>query len=331
MSRLRVGVIGVGKMAEICHLPILAGLPQVELAAFCDSSPDNLAARSEQYGVQRRYSDHHALFDGERLDAVCIFVPPFAHTDAEILAAQRGIHVFVEKPPALSMEKAFEVNTAIEKARIVSAVGFQERYRRAVGAAKERLAGKRPIQGLIHRLHGSRAAAYWWMIEKLSGGAFVENTIHSVDLLRYLAGDFTSVSCRIVERPDKTPELDIPLAHSATFTLAAGGVATVNNCTALGGYSHTQFLLVGGESLFDLSGKKLLINGQEVAEDEPGRAAYEREFATFFDAIIESDPQRVLSPYRDGMRSLAAVLGAVDSARRGGEAVDLTKPPYSAP
>ena len=328
MDKLRVGVIGVGRMAQVCHLPILAKLPQVELVAFCDTNPENLGKSSDECGVQARYSDHHDLFEKEKLDAVCVFVPPFAHTDAEIIAAQNGIPIFVEKPPALSMEKAHEVNAAIERAGVINAVGFNERYRKATNAAKEHLEGKTPAQALIHRLHGSSAAAYWWKIEKLSGGAFVENTIHGVDLLRYLAGEFTSVSCKIVDRPDKSDELDIPLSHCATYTLASGGAANVTTCTALRRHGHSQFLLVAGDSLFDLSGQKLSIDGEEIALDDPGRAAYEREFSTFFDAVVEGDPGRIKSPYSDGIKSLAAVLGAVESARNGGLPVDLTKKPY---
>ncbi len=329
MARLRVGVIGVGRMAEICHLPILARLPQVELVAFCDTNPENLTARADEYGVQARYTDHHDLFDNEKLDAVCIFVPPFAHTDAEIIAAQNGIPVFVEKPPALSMDKAHEVRSAIEQAGIISAVGFNERYRISADLARQRMDGKMIVQALIHRLHGSRAAAYWWQIEKLSGGAFVENTIHWVDLLRYLGANYTSVTARIVERPDKTADLDIPLSHCVTYTLAGGGVANVTTCTALHHGGHSQFLVAADQSLYDLGGQALKIDGEEVVRDEPGRADYEREFATFFDAIIAGDPERIRSPYSDAIKSLAAVLGALESARAGGIPVDLTAPPYA--
>jgi len=331
MARLRVGIIGVGEMARICHLPILARLPQVELAAFCDNNPGNLSARGDQYGVQARYGDHHDMLENEKLDAVCIFVPPFAHTDAEIIAAERGLPVFVEKPPALSMEKAQEVCAAIHKSGVINAVGFNERYRRATDLARERLADSPVVQALIHRLHGSSARAYWWMLESLSGGALVENTIHAVDLLRYLAGDLASVSARIVDRRDKTAELDIPLSHCATYTLARGGVASVTTCTALARCGSTQFLLVAGDSLYDLGGGKLVVDGQVVGEDEPGRGAYEREFATFFEAILAGDQDRIRSPYADALRSLAATLGAVNSARHGGQVVDLTAPPYVSP
>ncbi len=330
MDKLRIGIIGVGKMAEICHLPILAKLPQIELTAFCDNNPDNLAARADQYGVDKRYSDHHDLFEQEELDAVCVFVPPFAHTDAEIIAAESGIPVFVEKPPALSMEKAHEINAAIENAGIVSAVGFNQRYTQVASAARQRLAGKMLVQALAHRLHGSRATAYWWMIESLSGGAFVENTIHSVDLLRYLCGDYVSVSAKTVERPDKTAELDIPLSICVTYTLADGGVANVTTCTALEHAGRSAFLVVAGGSLYDLSGAELTVDGEKVAQNEPDRADYRGEFSTFFDAIIESDPGRIRSPYSDGLKSLAAVLGAVESAGNGGTEIDLTKPPYVA-
>ena len=61
---------------------------------------------------------------------------------------------------------------------------------------------------------------------------------------------------------------------------------------------------------------------------EAFHAAYKREFSVFFDAAIQRDPARVRSPYRDGIRWLAVILGAVESAREGGLPVDLTKEPY---
>ncbi|MFO7947659.1 MAG: Gfo/Idh/MocA family oxidoreductase [Armatimonadota bacterium] len=331
METLRVGIIGVGKMAQISHLPILAKLPTVQLQAFCDTDPENLKTCGDEYGVDRCYDDHHEMFDAETLDAVCIFVPPFAHTDAEIIAAQRGVHLFVEKPPALSMQKAFEIHEAIEDAGIISAVGFNRRYAATSEVAGEMLQDTPVVQALIHRMHGSKAAADWWSIERLSGGAFVENTIHMVDLLRYLGAEYTSVSARIVERPDSTDTLDIPLSHCATYTLAGGGAANITTCTALEHMGSAQFLVAANGSLYDIRGGELFVDGESVAKDAPDRADYRAEFATFFDAVLENDPGRVRSPYGDAIRSLAAVLGAVESARSGGAEVDLTSSPYALP
>lgn len=329
METLRVGVIGVGRMAQISHLPILAQLPSVKLQAFCDPDSENLHSRGDEYGVQHRYEDHHDMFENEDLDAVCIFVPPFAHTDAEIVAAQQGVHIFVEKPPALSMDKALEIREAIADSGVISAVGFNRRYATSSEAAREMLQDRPIVQALIHRLHGSRAAAYWWSIERLSGGAFVENTIHVVDLLRYLGAEYTSVSARIVERPDSTEEVDIPLSHCATYSLAGGGAANITTCTALENTGSSQFLVAADGSLYDLRGKDLLVDGECVATDAPDRADYKAEFATFFEAIRTGNPGRVRSPYEDGIRSLGAVLGAVESARSGGTQIDLTRPPYA--
>ncbi len=335
MDRLRVGVIGVGRMAEICHLPILAGLPQIEMVAFCDTNRDNLSARGDEYGVASRYTNHHDMLDAEQLDAVCVFVPPFAHTDAEIMAAERGIHLFVEKPPTLSMDQAREINAAIARSGVISQVGFNSRYRRSAEAARERLADLDVVQALVHRLHGSGAIAWWWQLEEFSGGPFVENTIHAVDLLRWIGGELIGVSARVVDRPDPTEELDIPLSICVTYALASGGVANVTTCSALAGYGHSQFLVIADGSLYDLSDGGLAVGGERVAQDDPGRASYQRQFAAFFDAIVAGrerppgDRSPVRSPYSDGIRSLSAVLGAVHSARNGGAWVDLGDPAWA--
>ncbi len=328
MDALRAGVIGVGKMAEIRHLPILAKLPQIELVAFCDTDGDTLTARADDYAVAARYTDHHDMLDAEALDAVCIFIPPFAHTDAEIIAAERGIHLFVEKPPTLYMDQAREISAAISAAGIVSQVGFNSRYRPSAEVARERLAGLPVSQALLHRMHGSGALAWWWQLEEYSGGPFVENTIHWVDLLRWIAGDITSVSARAVDRPDPTEELDIPLSICVTYALASGGVANVTTCSALDHTGHSQFLLVADGSLYDLAGG-LSVDGETVAEDPPGHLPYEREFAAFFDAIITGDHSLARSPYSDGIRSLSAVLAAVHSARNDGEWIDLADPAWA--
>ena len=199
MDLLRVGVIGVGKMAEICHLPILAELPGIELAAFCDTDPANLSARGDQYGVAARYSDHHEMLDAERLDAVCIFIPPFAHTDAETIAAERGIHSSsrAAHPQMHQAPRSARPSVAGES----SAGGLQQRYR-ARGVARSD--GRVPVTRRCCTACTARALAWWWK-RRSARVAFVENTIHWVDLLRWVAGT-TAVSARVVARPEPTPD-----------------------------------------------------------------------------------------------------------------------------
>ena len=71
MSKLRVGVIGLGEVAQVIHLPIIESLPDhYELAAVCDISPGLLKRVGDRYRVERRYADVGEMLERERPDIV---------------------------------------------------------------------------------------------------------------------------------------------------------------------------------------------------------------------------------------------------------------------
>jgi len=93
MTRIKVGMIGTGGIAQ-AHLRQLPEFEDVELAAACDLVKERVEQAVRTYGGTA-YSDYREMFANEKLDAVIVCVPPFAHADIEMLAAQRGIHMLV--------------------------------------------------------------------------------------------------------------------------------------------------------------------------------------------------------------------------------------------
>lgn len=322
MDQLAIGVIGVGEIARMRHLPNLVADDRVRLTAFCDPDQEVLHARAQDYGVSRTFSDHHELL-AEDLDALCIFVPPHRHTDAEIIAAERGLPFIVEKPPTISIAKAREIAAAVEGAGVIAGVAFNLRYSGAAEAAREILTGRRVVQALAQRLHGSGAKAAWWMRRAESGGAFVENTIHVVDLLRYLIGEIETIAAFVVERPDSTRDLDIPLSHCVNYEFECGAVANVTTSTALTRGGRSNLAIIADEDIMELSGPELRWAEQEV--ECPERDSYAEEMRVFVDAVISGNPRGMRSPYADGIKSLGAVLAADVSSRRGGEPIKLAE------
>jgi len=113
MSSVRVGFIGCGGIANL-HMNNLSRIEGVELVAFCDVDEGRAKAAAERF-KGNAYTDHRKMFEREQLDAVYICIPPHAHTDQEILAAQAGVAIFVEKPVARTLDKALEILEAIKK------------------------------------------------------------------------------------------------------------------------------------------------------------------------------------------------------------------------
>ena len=118
MPPTRVGFIGLGHISIHAHLPGLQPLVesgQVELSAFCDISEEALAEQSATFGAKATFTDHVQMLEQADLDAVYINLPPTLHTDQVSIAAQRGIHTFVEKPVSLDMAQATGFARQIEE------------------------------------------------------------------------------------------------------------------------------------------------------------------------------------------------------------------------
>jgi predicted dehydrogenase len=125
--RTRVGVIGCGLIAQVMHLPYLAELSdRFEVAALCDVSEDVLASCQERYGVPRAVTDWRALV-AEPLDAVLVLTSG-NHAPMAVAAAEAGLHVFVEKPMAISASEGARMVAAARSADVRLMVGTMKRY-----------------------------------------------------------------------------------------------------------------------------------------------------------------------------------------------------------
>ena len=101
---VKVAFVGIGGIMEV-HLRNLSAMKDVRMVAYCDTDIERAKRAAKVYGG-RSYTDVRRMYDKERPRAVFVAVPPFAHGEPEIEAAKRGIHLFVEKPIALTRDTA---------------------------------------------------------------------------------------------------------------------------------------------------------------------------------------------------------------------------------
>jgi len=131
MERVRVGVVGLGEVAQIVHLPILQALAdRYEIAALCDVSPGLLAAMGERYRVrpERCFADAHALAALPDLGAVFVLNSDEYHAEHTVAALHHGKHVLVEKPMCLSEREAAEIIAARDEAGVQVMVAYMRRF-----------------------------------------------------------------------------------------------------------------------------------------------------------------------------------------------------------
>lgn len=130
-QQIRIGVIGLGEVAQIIHLPILRSLPDHYLVtAICDVSPLLLTFIGDRYDIptEARHTDFHDLVARADVDAVLVLNSDEYHADSAIAAMRAGKHVLIEKPMCLTLREADAIIAERDKAGVHAIVGYMRRF-----------------------------------------------------------------------------------------------------------------------------------------------------------------------------------------------------------
>ncbi len=196
MAEFKVGILGCGGIART-HAQVIADLPETELVACCDIDKSRADSFSERFagGKAKVYTDLRRMFDAAKMDVVYVCLPPYAHDQEVELAAERGIHIFIEKPIALTMTLANRMVRAVKRSGVKSQVGFMSRHSGLVEIVKSELESGEagPVTLFTGRYFCNALHTPWWRVKSKSGGQLVEQVIHLYDLCRYLLGRPVSV------------------------------------------------------------------------------------------------------------------------------------------
>ena len=122
MALVRVAIYGCGQFANRTHIPNLMKSDDVEIVAICDSNAKQLKSTAEAFNISQTYQDGHELLDNEEIDVLYSIVPAYTRTNIEATAAAKGIHIFSEKPQALTMAVANRIDSAIRQSGVISTV-----------------------------------------------------------------------------------------------------------------------------------------------------------------------------------------------------------------
>jgi predicted dehydrogenase len=142
-----VGVIGLGEVAQVIHLPVIESLPErYELAAVCDISPGLLKRVGDRYRVERRFADAGELIGAGGLDCVFVLNSDEYHAECTVSALDAGLDVLVEKPMCLSPREAAEIIAARDHSGRTVMVAYMRRFAPAFTAALEQLPELGPIR-----------------------------------------------------------------------------------------------------------------------------------------------------------------------------------------
>ena len=208
MKKLRVAVIGCGRISTM-HLRSTEMLADMcELVAVCDNKRDVVDAAGKRYGV-KTYIDYLEMLDSERPDAVHICLPHYLHTRVASDAFKRGIHVLCEKPMDIDYASAEAACELADECGVLYGVVSQCRYNNAARVVKDAIVhgklGK--VLSAASFLTWSRSDEYYsqsdwkgtW--DKEGGGVVIDQAIHSIDLVNWMINsEIESITCHMANR-----------------------------------------------------------------------------------------------------------------------------------
>ncbi|MGC9004216.1 MAG: Gfo/Idh/MocA family protein, partial [bacterium] len=196
--KLRVGIIGVGGIAQ-AHMQGYAKLKdKVDLVAFCDTIPERAEKGAKEYGSRNAkvFTDYREMLEMKDLDAVDICTPNKFHAPQAIDALKAGKHVFCEKPMALNTEEAEAMVKTAKETGLKLSVGYPSRF-----SDDSQLLKSIIESGELGEIYYAEAAAIrrrgvptWGVFlskELQGGGPLIDIGTHIVDLTLWLMGDYS--------------------------------------------------------------------------------------------------------------------------------------------
>jgi predicted dehydrogenase len=240
---LRLGVIGAGGIAQGVHLPALRCLRDLStVVAVCDVVEDRARKAAAAFGIPAVYALYPEMLQRETLDAVFVLTEPDRLFRPAIECLAAGKHVFMEKPPGVTTFQTESLLRAARQAGRILQVGFNRRFIPVVQHVVAFMREHTPINQVEGRFIKHGGAAFYGG----SASAFEADTIHAIDLVRWIAGG-TPTSAALVEN-----RYDDEVANSwnavVRFDNQVTGIVKANYAT--GARVHTLEIHGPGASAF---------------------------------------------------------------------------------
>jgi len=199
------GIIGTGLIADI-HAQAIQSLGNANLAGVCSSDLANANTFAKKYNC-KAFANYAEMLESSEIDIVTIATPSGNHMEPALEAAKRGKHVLCEKPMEISLERIDKMIAAHKNAGTYLGGIFNYRYNDSVTILKKAI-----VEGRFGNISYASVHVPWWRSDQYykskwrgtwaldGGGALMNQSIHMIDLLQYLAGPIDSLSAYIATR-----------------------------------------------------------------------------------------------------------------------------------
>jgi len=324
---VRIGFIGCGRHSTASLYPNFAKIPQLELVATCDLIPELAKRNARLFGALRHYTDYGRMFEEEELDAAFVVGPPAMHVEIGKACLEAGLHLFVEKPPAMTPEAAMELVEAARRKGRVTQVGHMMRHaptiRKAIEIVRSDDFGN-PM--FLESKYFTPGPGIKEGESPRGWGYMIDQATHPIDLAHHFLGKISRLSAFCCIGSNRMPAYSV----AVEFESGATGFINLNGAaphwtsrlevvgdklsqvtvTDLGRLTHER--QVDGGYLFPV-GRPSQTWEVPLRDNSERRAGYLEEMAHFAESILNGR-----TPYpsiEDGRRALVVCRAILESVR----------------
>jgi len=300
---MNIGVIGAGRIGKVHAENLVLRIQETNVVGIADVILSAAQETAQRLNIPKATADYHDLLNSPEIEAVVICSATDTHTHIIIEAAQAGKHIFCEKPIDLSLKRIDEALAAVEKAGVKLQIGFNRRfdpnYRRIREAVVNGEIGDPYRLNIISRDPAPPPISY----VKVSGGIFVDMTIHDFDMARFLIGSdveeiYTAAGVMVDPAIGEAGDVDTAVI---TLKFANGVIGMIDNCRkAVYGYDQRAEVFGSGGSAStenNYPNSATISTAQNIRRDLPLNFFVERytesyrlEMLAFIDAVLHDKP-----------------------------------------
>ena len=305
------------------HTERLRALDGVRISGVYDINND--AAKTLADNAQTRaYNDLDVLLNAEKPDAVYICLPPFAHNGEAEKCARYGAALFLEKPLALTVNRAESICDAVSEAGVISLMGYHQRYGGAVKKLKDMIddgtAGKPCLFDARYACKGFDPP--WWRDISKSGGQVLEQVSHTYDMASYLFGEPVSVMgmmANIAHKQFDSYTIEDVSASVARFTNESIMSISATNCAVPMRWDNPFYVVCENLTAnFEDPNHAEFIYTNDI-EVHCENLSFENDlYATeneYFVECLRSNTE-TFCPVSEGLNSFRFVMAVIESARK---------------
>ena len=262
--KVKIAVIGTGRMGSVHARNIARQIPEAELMAVCDIRLEVAQAVANELGIQRVVMDYHDLLDDKDIEAILIASSTNTHAFIMKDVAAAGKHIFCEKPLALDLNDIDDALSAVAQAGVKLQVGFNRRFDRSYQRVHEIVTSGEIGRPCILRITNRDPDFPSMDFLRVSGGIFLDLAIHDFDMIRFQLGEVDEIYAMggVLVNPELNEFGDVD-TDVIVLRFTNGALGTIDNSRkAVYGYDQRlEVFCSNGTAMADNEAETTVVKG----------------------------------------------------------------------